>query len=82
MYKKCNLGVGYVPNDCIHVSLGAAESLRADYAMPLLSNFSPGTGGGKWQMGKEQAVTGIKELKWVRCLLIENGNSLTTTTEG
>lgn len=73
--------MGHVPNNCIHLSLGAAESLRVNYAMPLVSNFSPGIGGGKWQMGKEQAVTGIKELKWVRCLLTENGNSLTIATE-
>lgn len=54
--EKCNLGISYVPNACICVSLGATESLRAEYAMPLVSNFSPSTGGGKWQMGKEQAV--------------------------
>lgn len=44
--------------------------------MPLVSNFSPSIEGGKWQVGKEQSVVRIKELKWLK--LIENGNSLAT----
>lgn len=41
-----------------------------------MSDFSSSTGGGRWQMGKEQAVIRIKELKWLR--LMEDGNSLAT----
>lgn len=36
--------------------------------MPLVSNFSLSTGGGKWQMGKEQSVVRIKELKWLKLI--------------